>query len=429
MNTQKKTNLKKKLVLSSIILFAPGLIAQLIILQLLQKQIISTMLALILTLLAVSSVFAFVLITLMQLILPIKAAINGENIESNTKLAVRAKKIASREDELGELFRTIINTTAGFAHTIATIKSATEELSAVSEEFAQMFDSMDHVMANTSDAVDNITSTTNVQADKTYDIKAKTDAIATAIDHILQNVEVLSHGAQTVSECNQTADKILGELLAISNENSAAIESVKEQTEKTNQSVQEIRSVTEIIAGISRQTNMLALNASIEAARAGTHGSGFAVVAEQIRTLADQSQASTEHINQIVNDLIENSDISVNITNKVSETFSKQDEKMQDTKEIFTTLNKEIQNVSTAINGISTEISGLENHKNIIAQGVDNLATFAEENANYGEKVNQDMYDLKSSMLSCNEATDKIVEVSEELVSEIQKFQSIKKFG
>lgn len=428
MNTQKKNNLKKKLVLSSVILFAPALIAQIIIMELLQKQIISTMLALILTIVAVSSVFSFVLITLTQLILPIKAAISGENIESDNKLALRAKKIADREDELGELFRTVINTTAGFAHTIATIKTATEELSAVSEEFAQMFDSMEQVMTNTSDAVDNITSNTNVQADKTYDIKAKTDAIATAIDHILQNVEALSHGAQAVSECNRTADRIIGELLAISNENSASIESVKEQTEKTNQSVQEIRSVTEIIAGISRQTNMLALNASIEAARAGTHGSGFAVVAEQIRSLADQSQASTEHINQIVNDLIENSDISVNITNKVSETFSKQDEKMQDTKEIFTTLNKEIQNVSTAINGISTEISGLENHKNIIAQGVDNLAVFAEENANYGEKVNQDMCDLKSSMLTCNEATAKIVEVSEELVNEIQKFQNIKSF-
>lgn len=426
MSDHKKKDLTRKITFSAIGVFAPGLIAQIVIMELLQHHIISITVALILTILAVGSVFGLILVVVRQLFIPIKAALTGEVVvQTESKLSRRAQRLEERQDELGEIFRTIKNTTVGFAHTIATIKNATEELSAVSEEFSQVFDSMEHNMTNTGSAVGVITSNTSVQAEQTLDIKAKTDAIAIAIDHILKNMNDLTNSAQTVNECNRSAAQIIEELITMSDENSTSIEVVREQTQKTNESVQEIRSVTEIISSISHQTNLLALNASIEAARAGENGKGFAVVAEQIRTLADQSQESAQHINQIVNDLINNSDISVDVTSKVSEAFEKQNVKMQDTKEIFTSLNNEISSVSAAIDNIATEVSDLEQHKNIIAGSVEHLNSFAEQNADYGEKVNQDMNDLEFAMVSCREATTKIVDVSEELVGEIQKFKSI----
>lgn len=427
MNEEKKKDLSRKLIVYAITAFAPGLIFQIAILKLLEYGIIRTMTALILTVVAVCSAFALIVVLVRELILPIKAAMNGEDLtQSNSRLSQRAQKMAARQDELGEIIRTIQTTFAGFAHTIATIKTATEELSAVSEEFSQMFDSMGNVMTNTSTAVGTITNNTSVQADQTMDIKEKTDAIALAIDHMLEHINALTASAQVVEECNQSAGKIIEELIAISNENGTSIEAVREQTQKTNQSVQEIRTVTEIIAGISSQTNLLALNASIEAARAGENGKGFAVVADEIRTLADQSRESTEHINQIVNDLIQNSNISVDITNKVSEAFSRQDAKMHDTEEIFAALNNEMGSVSAVMERIGLEISDLEQHKNVIADGVNDLAVFAEQNAEHGQNVSRDMQDLEYAMDTCKEATAKVVEVSEELVGEIQKFQNIR---
>ncbi len=427
MNDEKKKDMNRKLVVAAILAFAPELICQIIILELLQKGIIGTTVALLLTIAAVGVVFAMIVVLLKELMLPIRAAMAGEDIsQSDSKIAQKTQKMAARQDELGEIVRAVQSTFGGFTNTIAMIKKATEELAAVSEEFSQTFDSMEQVVMNTSTAVGTITSNTSVQAEKTLDIKTKTDSIAVAIDHILENVNALTTSAQAVIECNQSAAQIIEELIRISNDNGESIEAVRDQTEKTNQSVQEIRTVTEIIAGISNQTNLLALNASIEAARAGENGKGFAVVAEEIRTLADQSRQSTEQINKIVNDLIQNSSISVEITNKVSEAFSKQDEKMRDTKEIFTNLNSEINRVSSAIDGIGTEVSDLEQHKNVIATSVDSLTTFAEQNADYGTDVSHDMNDLETAMASCKDTTSKVVGVSEELVGEIQKFQKIR---
>lgn len=427
MKDEKKKDLIRKLTLAGMAASAPILISQIIILKLLEWGVIKAITALVLTIVITMSSFAAILVIVIQLVTPIKAAMTGESVvQPDNRLSQRAQKIATRQDELGELVRTVQNTFTGFAGTIGAIKTATEDLSAVSEEFSQMFDSMGSAMEHTSTAVGTIISNTSVQADYTLDIKQKTDSIAVAIDHIMQNVNALTASAESVSECNQRAADIIDELIVISKENGESIEAVREQTRKTNQSVQEIRAVTEIIAGISSQTNLLALNASIEAARAGEHGRGFAVVADEIRALADQSKESTEHINQIVNELIQNSDISVDVTNKVSEAFGRQDEKMHDTEAIFATLNSEIRQVSSAIEGIDAEIADLEQNKNVISDGVDNLTTFAEQNADYSKNVEQDMRQMENVVINCKDATARVVDVSEELVSEIQKVKNVR---
>ena len=202
---------------------------------------------------------------------------------------------------------------------------------------------------------------------------------------------------------------------------------VREHSKLTNDSAQQIQTVTDIIADISNQTNLLALNASIEAARAGEHGRGFAVVAEQIRTLADQSRESTERINQLVADLMDKANVSVEITEKVSEAVSLQNEKIDQTKEIFTILNGEIGQVGSAIEGISSEVEELKNHSDNIETETVSLKEFAAQNAESAQITIEHMNELDSTVSKCNAATERVVGVSDKLIGYVHETEDRKK--
>ena len=419
---EKKNGSSIKLIFGIMGIFAPILIFQIVILVLLQHNVISLTLAFILTIVAIVLIFLITLQGIKTLIEPIRSAITGMTGQSDgdSKIQQRISKISEREDEIGAFMRNIQKTFGGLTDTVSAIRLATSELEQVSEEFEKIFDSMEHVSGSTNAAVEEIIGNTEVQAEKVRNISEMTDSIASAIEQIYQNMANLKQSAETALQCNDHASGIMKELIQISKESSRAMDEVSEQTRKTNESAQEIRQVTEIIAGISSQTNLLALNASIEAARAGENGKGFAVVAEQIRELADQSRDSTEKIHKIVSDLIGNSNISVETAGTVSEAFNRQNDKIKETETIFGTLNEELGKVGSIIEEVSGKVSELEDHKNVIADAVEDLNRFSDQNVQDGTVANDNMKELQSAMADCRLSTGKVNKVSNELVGKIK---------
>ena len=268
---------------------------------------------------------------------------------------------------------------------------------------------------NTLDQVQSQTDSIAEMEEASHNLEESINNISKTVGGIQDNTHEMLAVAQ-----NSTAN--MNESIKVVNQSSENISRINEQVQEFQDKIDKISEIVDIVKKVASQSNLLALNASIEAARAGENGKGFAVVAEQIRELADQSRESTEHINQIVNGLIENSNISVETAKKVSEAFEKQDAKIKDTEAIFATLNSEINRVGSAVSGIAAEASDLEQHKNTIAYGVDNLAQFAEENASSGQITKENMNNLEQVMEQCKGSTDKIANVSAELVTQIKKF-------
>ncbi len=422
MDVKKKKTLLRKLILGLTVCFLAIVGWVIFILKLLEKGTINTTLASI----SIVGVLLFILGGIFMVVrfivgkfLQIFSGLKGTTDE---KLDKGADKLAARNDEIGEMARYIQDMFSSIGTVINGIRTASGELSEVSKNFTDIFNSMEQAVEQTGEEVDTIASNTTLQAEQTSDMKDKIIAISEAIEKISGNVETLAESAGVMKQYDASVEKILGELVLISQKSSESVENVRQQTELTNESAQKIRTATEIIAGISGQTNLLALNASIEAARAGEHGKGFAVVADEIRTLADQSKESTQQIESIVAALLENSAISVEITKEVSEAFLKQNEKIRETEEIFGSLNKEIGKVSASIQEITGEVDGLNVHKSVIETGIDALATSAQQNADSAEVTMENMEEFRQIVNECNSATEVVVNVSEELIGYIKEF-------
>lgn len=417
-------NLGKKLIAVLAVVLVVLVAWQVLVLTLLDKHVINTFVALILTTVVVAVMIALIALSVKYVMEPIRMAVMGTKPAENSKMAIRAKKMAAREDDIGKMFREVQGSVGSFADVIAGIRNATQELEEVTEEFQEMFSNMTESVNETNSAVEVIAANTMSQSNHTLDMKDKIDAIGTTIDYISTNIASLTQSVQTLSEYNDSVDEIMQELMNINEKNGESIENVRQQTELTNSSAQQIRKAAEIIAGISNQTNLLALNASIEAARAGEHGSGFAVVAEEIRVLADQSKESTEQINHVVNELLSNSEISVATTQEVAEAFAVQSEKVNETVSIFKSLHSEIKKVQGSIEGINEEVGDLETHKNVIESGIDALSASSEENSDSAQLTTENLAGFKDTVSECGDKTKRVVGVTEELIGYIHQFDA-----
>ncbi len=330
-------------------------------------------------------------------------------------------RIGQKNGRVNEIMQSVNEIAVSYAKVISSIEHATTELEDVTNSFHNLFQEMTASEEDMSGHVNSISDNIISQAEQMQSISNELDDISSEIEHISANIQALTSSADHMKECNKSVETYITELIKLNSENSDSIEQVRRQTELTNKSAMNIRTATEIIASISSQTNLLALNASIEAARAGEAGRGFAVVAEEIRKLADQSRESTEQINESVNELIDNAQFSVEVTQKVTTAFEEQTDKINFTSSLFDSLRSEVIRVAGAIDDIESEVRSLNSNKDSILTEVSNVADFSSQNEENAKVTLENVYSFEKIISRCKEATEHITSVTNHLVHNINK--------
>lgn len=421
---EKKKN-RKMLVTAMFVLAVPLILTAIIsyvLLQLVANERMTVLSGTMCIIFALVIVLIVVFCMTKQLLNRIHSLVGNLDQIADGTLSMGENKLAERNDDIGQMMRSINSMVASFAQIITSVRDATESLVKISEDFTNSFQNMETSMHQVEEEIDSIGTNTFSQSERAREMGEQIMDIGNIVDVIVQNIDTLTESADKMKECSETAEQIMNELVAINRTSSGAIVDVLAQTDVTNQSAMQIRNVTEVITGISKKTNLLALNASIEAARAGDMGRGFAVVAEEIRTLSDQTRKSSAQINAAINELIENSSVSVKITQKVAAAFEEQTGQIRQTEEILTSLNQEIAQVSSAIGGIDGGARKLREAKEALDGGITNLTESTEMNSRSTQETLHKMDALEGIVTECKESTEQVKSVSDDLTENIKKF-------
>ena len=333
-----------------------------------------------------------------------------------------SEKLLQRSDEIGNIARSVHTLIGGLASIVVNIHHSTGELAEFKDDFQKKFETINNSISNVNVAVDEIANGATSQADETQKVNSQINDMGDAITKTSQNVDSLTQSTEQMKEHNEQLDTTIQELMEISDRNKESLAAVYNQTNETNQSVMHIGNAVDMITDIAGQTNLLSLNASIEAARAGEYGKGFAVVADQIRQLADQSANTAKEIGEIVAELIENSNTSVETMGVVRQEMTGQYEKLNTTKDIFEQLNEEVNNVVTAIESISTEVESLDKLKGEVLGSAESLAAIAQENAASTEETSASMMELGEIVNDCNTKTQQLVDIADSMEENAHKF-------
>jgi len=310
----------------------------------------------------------------------------------NSDLSVQATAYA--KDDLGQLALSFNQMVSHIRGLINNMKNADNSLNTT--------------LKSLQDVSNNVNSQVNSGLEQTQMAAVAMNEMGSTVQEVAQNCSSAAARSEQANKSAQAGSQLLQsvreEMKSLSSELSGSHEVIHQLAEDSS----EIGSILDVIRGVAEQTNLLALNAAIEAARAGEQGRGFAVVADEVRSLASKTQESTGQIQENIEKLQVGSRKAVNAITQSLELASTTD----------TSLNNTIDSIGEIID----QISDVNNMNIQIATATEEQSSTVEEINRNVQVIKQQYDDTSGSVSELHQATEEVSQLSQQLSGNVKQF-------
>lgn len=332
------------------------------------------------------------------------------------------------------------------------VKETNDEIGLIIEKMKELTQSLGNIVGKIRNSIDtmsansyelNDTSSQTLAANNEIskaveDVAEGSTGMAASISKINENLLEMSNETKDINESvneirNQTvavqdSSKIMNDKIK-SMQNSSqkmdeGISAISKRIETVNTTVDKVSNIVSVIEEISSETNLLSLNASIEAARAGDAGKGFAVVAQEIRVLSDNTNTELENIKQIISSLVEECRYCVQASGTIVEDNAKQKEEIKAVLDEFSALDEQIQKTAEKADEIEELVTAMIELNDDITKSSNSLTDVSAANAAATEEMNANIEELNAMMNGVSEMAGNMNDESDGLKEALSFFHN-----